>query len=107
ARALARTGRIGVRIAKYGAIPATIVLAVTHPTAITGLLHDAATAMGVSPTLAVVGGWTLLLLPLVFVGLTLLRWLIRPAIALLRGLRDALRWVERGGWRQRNIFSED
>lgn len=107
ARALARTGRIGLRIAKYGAIPATIVLAVTHPTAVTGLLFDAASALGVSPTLTVVGGWTLLLLPLVFVGMTLMKWLVRPAIGLLRGLRDFLRWLERGSWRQRNIFSEE
>lgn len=107
ARALARTGRIGVRIAKYGAIPAAVVLAVTHPSAVTGLLHDAARALGVPPVLAILGGWTLLLLPLVFIGLTLLRYLVRPAIALLRGLAAALRWVHGGGWRQRRLFSAD
>ena len=83
-RILAQGGRVGLAVARYGAIPAGIYLMVRHPSLINATLAELADWMGISP-------WALQFL-FWFVALTLVG---RLALFLLRPLGLVLVWADR------------
>lgn len=100
---LARAGKIGLAgagRAKWPAILAAAYVAVRHPGVVSEFFAGLAERLGVPAWLAVFGGWTLLLLPVVFLALPILRLATGLALALLRLLRNALGWIERKPYRQ-------
>ena len=83
-RILAQGGRIGLAVARYGAIPAGIYLMIRHPSLINATLAELADWMGIGP-------WALQFL-FWFVALSLVG---RLALFLLRPLGLALIWASR------------
>ncbi len=81
-RILAQGGRVGLAVARYGAIPAGIYLMIRHPSLINATLAELADWMGISP-------WALQFL-FWFVALSLVG---RLALFLLRPLGLALVWA--------------
>jgi len=95
---LARAGKIGLAgagRAKWPAILAAAYVAVRHPGVVSEFFAGLAERLGVPDWLAVFGGWLLVLLPIVFLALPILRLATALMLALLRLLRDALGWIER------------
>ena len=83
-RILAQGGRIGLAVARYGAVPAGIYLMIRHPSLINATLAELADWMGISP-------WALQFL-FWFVALSLVGHL---ALFLLRPLGLVLVWADR------------
>ena len=81
-RILAQGGRVGLAVARYGAIPAGIYLMVRHPSLINATLAELADWFGISPWAVQFLFW--------FVTLSLL---LRLALFLLRPLGLALAWT--------------
>ena len=86
-RILAQGGRVGVAVARYGAIPAGIYLMIRHPSLINATLAELADWVGISPWAVQFLFW--------FVALSLVG---RLALFLLRPLGLALVWA--GGRRR-------
>lgn len=96
---LARAGKIGLAgagRAKWPAILAATYVVLRHPGVVSEFLAGLAGTLGVPAWLAVFGGWLLLLLPIMYLALPLLRLASGLMLALLRLLRTALGWIERG-----------
>lgn len=64
---------IGMRVAELGAKTAAVYLVVHHPGLLSGLFADVGRLLGLSPWLAIWGGWSLMLLPLALLVAPLLR----------------------------------
>lgn len=86
-----RGSMIGVRAVKYGAPAVIAYMAIRHPSVIHSLLAEAAERLGLPVAWVQVGGWTLLLLPVLLV----LRLLTGPLVWLLSGVIGVLRWRQR------------
>ena len=95
---LARAGQVGANVAsrlKWPALLGAGYLAMTHPALLGDVFSTVGGWLGLSPELAVFGGWAILLL----IVLTLASWLLRPLAALclwlLGGLYRLIAWLER------------
>ena len=100
---LARAGKIGLAGASRAKWPAALVatwIAVRHPGVVSEFFAGLAAMAGVPAWLAVFGGWTLLLLPIMFLALPVLRLATGLLLALLGLLRGALARIERGPYRR-------
>lgn len=100
---LARAGKIGLAGASRAKWPAALVatwIAVRHPGVVSEFFAGLAALAGVPAWLAVFGGWTLLLLPIMFLALPVLRLVTGLLLALLGLLRGALARIERGPYRR-------
>lgn len=86
-----RGSTIGARLVKYGAPAVLAYMVVRHPSLINSFFVSTADALGVPVYLMQVLGWTLILLPLLFV----LHVLLRPLAWLLINIGRALRWGDR------------
>src|SRR5690606_16039039 len=89
-----RGSAIGTRLVKYGAPAVLAYVAVRHPSVINSMLGAAAQAMGLRVQLVQFAGWTLLLLPVVWVlrlALRPLSWLAWGVARFLRGLDGLFR----------------
>lgn len=94
---VARAGRIGLNAAKYAKWPAIIAtgyLVVNHPSILNDVMAGIAQVVGLPPLLVQLVGWTLILLPLFYIGSWIMRLVVRPAIAVLRWLVKTLVWLE-------------
>lgn len=70
-------------LGKYGAVAATIIIVVMHPSLLNSLFAEAANLLGLSPWLLQFAGWTLLILLVLYP----VSWLLKPtARATLHGL---------------------
>lgn len=105
---MARVGRLGVNAAHYAKWPAialTAYVAVKHP----GLLNDTfagiAKLVGLPAWLGQFTGWSLLLLPVLYLGMFLFRLVVRPAIVVLSGMLRLLAWIEARHGRRRATTS--
>lgn len=94
---LTTIGRSGVTTAKYGTLltsAALVYVAVRHPS----LINDALTAIAsmldlpLLPFQIIV--WTLILLPLLYVGTWLMRFLLPPVIFILRAFIRLIAWLD-------------
>lgn len=85
-----RGSTLGTRLVKYGAPAVLAYVAVRHPSVINSMLGSAAQAMGLPVQLVQFAGWTLLLLPVVW----LLRLALRPLAWLVWGLARFLRGLD-------------
>lgn len=90
---LLRSGVLGRQVIKYGAIAGTAYLAVRYPSLISGMFVTAGQWLGVSPLLAKVLGWSVLLAPLLLPLLSFLVLALTSASTLLRITGHGLRWV--------------
>lgn len=89
-----RGSTIGTRLVKYGAPAVLAYVAVRHPSVINSMLGSAAQAVGLPVQLVQFAGWTLLLLPVVWVlrlALRPLGWLVWGLARFLRGLDGLFR----------------
>lgn len=94
---VARTSQLGARIAQHGKWPAIAVvayIALRHPAIISDALVATASLFGVPDWLGLLVGWTLILLPLLYVGGWILRAIVFLASALLTALQRALAWLD-------------
>lgn len=82
---------MGARLVKYGAPVILAYMVVRHPSLINSLLVKVADTLELPAYLVQVVGWTLILLPLLFV----LHLLLRPLGWLLIGIGRAIRWSDR------------
>ena len=90
---LLRSGVLGRQVIKYGAIAGTAYLAVRYPSLISSMFVTAGQWLGISPLLAKVLGWSLLLTPLLLPLLSFLVVALTSASTLLRASGHSLRWV--------------
>ncbi len=88
---LLRGSAIGLRVVKYGAPAVLAYIAIRHPSVLNSIFREVAEALGVSVQLLQIGGWTLVLFPIAFVGMTLLR----PLVFVLNAVAGSLRWLEK------------
>lgn len=94
---LARAGKIGLAgasRARWPVILAAAYVAVRHPGVVSEFFAGVAEFLGVPAWLSVFGGWLLVLLPVMFLAVPVLRLATGLMLALLRLLRDALGWLE-------------
>lgn len=93
----ATTGRLIQygRYAKWPMVAATVYLAVRHPGLISDALATVAHWADLPVWLVQFLGWFLLLAPLLYVGSWMMRWLVRPTIALLSLTIGGLRRLQR------------
>ncbi len=82
---------IGARVAKYGAPALLAYMAVRHPSVINSLLAGAAERLGLPVALVQWVGWTLVLLPLIFI----FRFLLGPLAWAAVSMGRMLRWGHR------------
>lgn len=95
---LANSGRMVMATARYAKWPAIIgagYLVVSHPGIINDLLADAAHVMGYPVKLVQFLGWLAILLPVLYIGTWLFRFVIRPTIAIAGGLASGLLSINR------------
>ncbi len=81
----------GLRIAAYGAVGTGAYLAVRHPSVLSAMFAQAAQWVGLPPWLGQWVGWTLLLIPVLW----LLTWLLLPLQLMLGGMRTGVGWLRR------------
>jgi hypothetical protein len=81
-RVLARGGRLAIAVASYGAIPAAIYIAITHPAMINTTLAAFAEWIGIGPWLVQFVFWFLALFVVIRVAL----FLLAPLSWVLQGL---------------------
>jgi hypothetical protein len=101
----ARTGSLGLKIARYGkwpAIAAAVYVIAKNPAIINDTLAGAASLFGLPTWLAQLVGWTSILLPVFYVGAWFMRLLVRPAIAVLRSVLRLLFWIERNSRKKKS-----
>lgn len=94
---LAKIGRSGVRTAKYGAALTTVAVvyvAARHPSLINDALATIATMLDLPVLAFQIIGWTLLLLPLLYLSSWLLRALLPPVIFMLGVLARLIAWLD-------------
>ncbi|MDX1633752.1 MAG: hypothetical protein R3280_03890 [Marinobacter sp.] len=90
---LGNSGRMVLNSARYAKWPAVIgvgYLLVSHPAIISDFFAGVAGVLGFPTWLVQFVGWLLLLLPALYLASWLLRFVVRPALALLSGLVAAL-----------------
>lgn len=90
---LLRSSALGRQVMKYGAIAGTAYLAVRYPSLLSGMFVTAGQWLGISPLLAKVIGWTLLLAPLLLPLLSLVALALTTGSTLLRASGQSVRWV--------------
>lgn len=86
---LARGSRLGSRIVQYGKWPAIAVaayMAVRHPSIMSDAFGGLAHFVGLPAWVGVFAGWTLLLLPVLYLATWFMRVFARPIAAVLRTL---------------------
>lgn len=88
----------GARYAKWPAVIGVGYLVVTHPGLISDVFAAAADLVGLPPVIGQFVGWTLILVP----ALYLLSWLLVPLTGVLKGSADLLLWLR--GQRKRAMF---
>ena len=86
---LLRGSAIGLRVIKYGAPAVLGYIAIRHPSVLNSIFREVAEAFGVSVLWLQIGGWTLVLLPIVLIGMSLLR----PLVFVLSAIVRSLRWL--------------
>lgn len=82
---ISSSGRLILNSARYAKWPLVIgagYLVISHPSIINDFFAGVADVFGVSPMLIQLAGWLLILVPMLYLA----SWLLRPAIALLKGL---------------------
>lgn len=82
------------KLLKYSAIAATAWLAITHPGLVSSLLAEAGHLLGIPPAIAQIAGLAIISFVLLFPLLTIMKWLITPAIRLTRLILIALFWLQ-------------
>lgn len=87
---LLRGSSMGLRVAKYGAPLALGYVALQHPSVLNSIFRSIAETLGLPVGLLQIAGWTLVLLPVVVIVLTLLK----PLTILLSGAVSALFWLQ-------------
>ncbi len=95
---VARGSRLGTRIAQHGKWPAIIVaayVALRHPSIIGDVFVDIADLFNLPDWLGLLIGWTLILLPALYVGTWILRLVVHATAALLNALQQLLIWLDR------------
>ena len=90
---LLKSGMAG-KLFKYSAIAATAWLVITHPGLVNSLLAEAGHLLGIPPVLAQIAGLSLLAFVLLFPLLSIMKWLITPAIRLTRLILTVLFWLQ-------------
>jgi len=83
---LANSGRMLMTTARYAKWPAVVgvgYLVVTHPGIINDVLAEVSEILGYPVKLVQFLGWMLILLPVLYVGSWVFRFIVRPALALL------------------------
>jgi hypothetical protein len=93
--ALLKGSAVAARLAKYGAPVVVAYLALRHPSVLNSMLGLLAEAVGLPVLLVQALGWTLVLLPLLYLIVLLLRPLAAVLVCLgggLRRLEMAMRW---------------
>jgi hypothetical protein len=94
---LAKIGRSGARTMKYGAALTTVAVvyvAARHPSLVNDALAAVATMLNLPVLPFQIIGWILLLLPLLYMGTWLLRFLLPPVIFMLRALTRLVSWLD-------------
>lgn len=81
-RILARGGRMGIAVARFGAIPAAVYLMIRHPSLINSTLSEFANWAGIEPWIAQFTFWAVAL----WIVLSISRLLLGPLSLALRGL---------------------
>lgn len=89
-RLIARSGGVGIAIAKWGAVPAAIYLMLRYPSLINATLGELADWAGLPRAPVRFLFWYALVLGLTWIGL----FLIRPIRVILEGLAWILRWLD-------------
>lgn len=82
---------MGLRLAKYGAPLALGYIAITHPSVLNSVFKAIADAVGAPVALLQVAGWALVLFPVVFIAMTMLK----PITLLLTGAVRLLIWMQK------------
>jgi len=83
---LANSGRMLMTTARYAKWPAVVgvgYLVVTHPGIINDVLAEVSEILGYPAKLVQFLGWMLILLPVLYIGSWVFRFILRPALALL------------------------
>jgi len=88
---LIRGSTMGLRLAKYGAPLALGYIAITHPSVLNSVFKAIADAVGAPVALLQVAGWALVLFPVVFIAMTMLK----PITLLLTGAVRLLIWMQK------------
>lgn len=99
APALIRAGGLGGWIVKYGAVAVTAYIVLRHPSLITSLVGEVARLAGLPAWPVQLTVWSVLLLPLLYIGVFLLRLVLRPLLLLASAVVAGLAWLERRGRR--------
>ena len=81
-RILARGGRVGIAVARFGAIPAAVYLMIRHPSLINSTLSEFANWAGIEPWIAQFAFWVVAL----WIVFSISRLLLGPLSLALRGL---------------------
>ena len=92
---LLRGSTLGRYAMKYGAIAGTAYVVVKHPSLLNGVFVTIGQWLGLSPFLAKLGGWSLLLVPLLLPLLSLFILVVSMAGTLFRMTGKSLRWTLR------------
>ena len=96
---LTASGRMLMTTARYAKWPALVgvgYLVVTHPGIINDLLAEVSDILGYPEKLVQFLGWMLILLPVLYIGSWVFRWVVRPALGLLGTLITGLAHIGRG-----------
>ena len=96
---LANSGRMILGSARYAKWPAVIgagYLVVTHPSIINDVFAEVAEVLGYPAWLVQFLGWFLILVPVLYITSWVIRFLVRPSIALLSALASGLSRLNRG-----------
>lgn len=96
---LANSGRMVLSSARYAKWPALIgagYLVVAHPGLINDVFTELAEILGYPPWLVQFLGWLLILVPVLYITSWVIRFLVRPSIALLGALASGLSRLNRG-----------
>ena len=95
---LTASGRMLMTTARYAKWPALVgvgYLVVTHPGIINDLLAEISDILGYPEKLVQFLGWMLILLPVLYIGSWVFRWVVRPALGLLGTLITGLAHIGR------------
>lgn len=95
APALIRAGGLGGRIAKYGAVAAVAYIVLRHPSLITGLAKEIARIAGLPVWTVPLAVWAVILLPVLYFSVFLLRLVLRPLLLLTSAIAACLAWLDR------------
>jgi len=88
---LIRGSTMGLRVAKYGAPVVLGYIAITHPSVLNSIFKAIAEAVGLPIALVQIVGWALVLFPVVFIAMTVLK----PLTLLLSGAVRLLVWMQK------------